>query len=202
MVVAVSYDNDNFDNGYTQGQEQAKSFWMHNFNSNCEDIEQYDEMIGYYIRDTYDNSHYSKTSHQYSFNEGAAKGMKQQQAYYDNQCKNYKPKNDYDYVDVDDCKEIGLDSASSIAVDWSVKNCNYPSSGSGRNGSSNYFKYGNKEECLTIAKDDCIGNMDVKIEKYCEAKKNDFNLLKKLKNKCYSHVKDKIYNDVEGKIME
>ena len=59
VLVAVS-DEDDYDNGYQMGQQQATYFWTNKFNSDCNRISSYDTMIGNYIRDNYNYNNYGQ----------------------------------------------------------------------------------------------------------------------------------------------
>jgi hypothetical protein len=51
VLVAVS-DQDDTDRGYSDGQQQATYFWTSKFNSDCNSISSYDDMIANYIIST------------------------------------------------------------------------------------------------------------------------------------------------------
>ncbi|KAL7436309.1 hypothetical protein ACHAXM_005164 [Skeletonema potamos] len=188
VLVAVS-DEDDYDNGYQMGQQQATYFWTNKFNSDCNRISSYDTMIGNYIRDNYNYNNYGQQqSNQWYKLKGATEGMQAQQKVYDNQCMS----ND-DYVDVKDCSAIGHNIASSIAHEYAKNN---PSQCGSHFFSlpppPAYGKFGNNEECITIANDDCIGNMDDKINTYCSSQYTNYNVLSRLKTECYSQVQSAI----------
>eukprot|EP00985_Skeletonema_marinoi_P010047 scaffold4732_cov100-Skeletonema_marinoi.AAC.2 len=184
--------SDDFDNGYTEGKKQATTIWNDYFGSNngCESISSYNKKIQNYI--DYHFSNNSSSSSKSSFNQGAAAGMKSVMKQYDSQCGGY---DNNDFVDIDSCSMVGQDMASQIAEEWSEDNCNYSSR---RNNLDKavYSRFGNTQECITIANDDCVGMMDQKFKLYCQTKydDNDYSDLKMLKGKCYNKVSYTIKN--------
>mmetsp|Transcript_13892 Transcript_13892/g.23617 ORF Transcript_13892/g.23617 Transcript_13892/m.23617 type:complete len:239 (-) Transcript_13892:122-838(-) len=188
--------SDDFDNGYTEGKKQATNIWNDYYGSNgCESISSYNTKIQNYIDYHFSNNSSSEQSKS-SFNQGAAAGMKSVMKQYDSQCHNGG--GDYDnndFVDIDSCSMVGQDMASQIAEEWSADNCNYSSRFNNLD-KAVYSRFGNTQECITIANDDCVGMMDQKFKLYCQTKydDNDYSDLKMLKGKCYNKVSYTIKN--------
>jgi hypothetical protein len=195
VLVAVSYDND-FNTGYRKGQQQATDFWTHNFNSNCKYISTYEQMIENYIQDTYDYKHYDSSSTQYFEMHGAAEGMEEMKDEYVMHCSKSNNKNyDDDYVSIPRCSLIGQNTASTIAEEYAShpqSGCDYKSSGVRVSKKISTGKFGNTNECITIANDDCKGHMYDEIQNYCPKQSNNYSLLSQLKMKCQSEVTDSI----------
>ena len=186
MVVAVSYDSDYdydpYQSGQTMGAKEAETIWDNNYGSNgCKRISSYDTAINTYIYKHY--SYANLSGNQKLEMEGAAAGMKKAMEKHDSTCaaSNF-------VVNINNCRKIGTNSASYIAQ----SNCDYNGGGS--------FSYPNKSElgdstdCSTIADDDCQGNIDQKIQNYCNGRSNDYGFLKQLKDMCFNEVSKHIYN--------
>jgi len=187
VLVAVS-DQDDTDRGYSDGQQQATYFWTSKFNSDCNSISSYDAKIENYISKKYSNCNScGQSSTQYFYYQGAKNGMRAQQQVYDDQCMNNR---NTDYVDVQDCSAIGVDTASIIAQTYARQNTQLCGWGNNNNEYTlpPYNQYGNIQECITIANDDCVGNMDVKIKMYCNSQYTNYQTLSTLKMKCLDQV--------------
>eukprot|EP00985_Skeletonema_marinoi_P010048 scaffold4732_cov100-Skeletonema_marinoi.AAC.3 len=197
VVVAWSSNsnsNSDYNDGYTKGQNKANKIWENNYGSDyCYKISKYDTKIKNYISNNYDVNSYSD---KYNFKKGAAAGMMDAMKQHDSECDSGGG-GDYDnndFVDIDSCSMVGQDMASQIAEEWSEDNCDNSLLGVTRPGS--YSRFGNTQECITIANDDCMGMMDQKFKKYClkEYHLNDYSDLVTMKGKCYSKVSKIIKN--------
>ena len=109
---------------------------------------------------------------------------------------NSKNYDDYDdYVSIPSCSRIGQDTASTIAEEYAShpqSDCDYNSSGVRGSNKISTGKFGNTNECITIANDDCKGHMYDEIQNYCPKQSNNYSLLSQLKMKCQSEVTDSI----------
>jgi hypothetical protein len=190
--------SDDFDNGYTEGEKTAKNIWNDEYGSNgCESISSYNKKIQYYIDNKFsNNSSYSSSDlSKYSFNQGAAAGMKSVMKQYDSQCDSGGGGYDNnDFVDIASCSMVGQDMASQIAEGWSAANCGYSSLGVQSPGS--YSKFGDTNDCITIATDECKGMMDQKLKTYCEKViiENEYKQFVTMKGECKSKVMKIIKN--------
>jgi hypothetical protein len=99
-----------------------------------------------------------------------------------------------DFVDIASCSMVGQDMASQIAEGWSAANCGYSSLGVQSPGS--YSKFGDTNDCITIATDECKGMMDQKLKTYCEKViiENEYKQFVTMKGECKSKVMKIIKN--------
>jgi len=168
-------NSDDFDRGYSQGQQKAQNIWKYKGGSNCKNIADFEDRVDDYIK-----THYwwysSDSGSKISFDKGAQAGMKQVLKQYETQCDHD------DHVDVEMCSNLGKDAASEIAEEYAAKHC-----GGNCLFSVSHNKY--KEECYKIGLDDCKGAIGDKLNYYCHGYIDHFNVVVGLLElKCKSKV--------------
>jgi hypothetical protein len=184
-------DGNASDNGYTVGKTKATSIWESEYGSSCNQISSYDTAITEWIKDHFDyNAVYEQTSNEYYFKKGATNGMMYIQKQHDMTCGGGGYDNNDDYVDIDSCSRVGTNTASDIVeqyVNNNVSTCSEVGTTS-FSPPPQYNSFGNINECITVANDDCMGNIDHEIKSKCFASYDSYDVLTMLKGKCRSQV--------------